>query len=269
MALLAFTSANGSPGVTTTALGLALSWPRPVVLVDADPTGAHAIPAGYFRGAQLPTSATIVDLAIAHRQGQLAEALPRMLMPIPESNVQYLAGPQKHSQARGLTALWEPLTAALKGLERNGQDVIVDTGRLGLEGFPMTLFTNADLALLVTRSTLPSLVAAASWAETLREIFDRIGATSSLASAVIGTGQPYRPAVITKTLGLPVAATIAADADAAAVFTYGHQPPRKFERSDLVKSLRTTAHTLQARLQSARAELGEWTDWEQDEGGAA
>ena len=52
MAVIALTSASGSPGVTTTALGLALSWPRPVLLVEADPTGASGLLAGYFRGAR-------------------------------------------------------------------------------------------------------------------------------------------------------------------------------------------------------------------------
>ena len=33
MAVVALASASGSPGVTTTALGLALLWPRPVLLV--------------------------------------------------------------------------------------------------------------------------------------------------------------------------------------------------------------------------------------------
>ena len=37
MSLIVLTSASGSPGVTTTALGLALGWPRPALLVDADP----------------------------------------------------------------------------------------------------------------------------------------------------------------------------------------------------------------------------------------
>ena len=50
MAVIALTSASGSPGVTTTAVALAFLWPRPVVLVEADPTGGSAILAGYFRG---------------------------------------------------------------------------------------------------------------------------------------------------------------------------------------------------------------------------
>ena len=50
MAVVALASASGSPGVTTTALGLALLWPRPVLLVEADPTGGSGLLAGYFRG---------------------------------------------------------------------------------------------------------------------------------------------------------------------------------------------------------------------------
>ena len=36
-AILLLTSTAGSPGVTTLAVGLALTWPRPVLLVDATP----------------------------------------------------------------------------------------------------------------------------------------------------------------------------------------------------------------------------------------
>ena len=43
MAVVALASASGSPGVTTTALGLALLWPRPVLLVEADPTGGSRL----------------------------------------------------------------------------------------------------------------------------------------------------------------------------------------------------------------------------------
>lgn len=39
MALVVLASASGAGCVTTTALGLAMRWPRPVVLVDADPVG--------------------------------------------------------------------------------------------------------------------------------------------------------------------------------------------------------------------------------------
>ena len=50
MAILILTSAGGSPGVTTLAVGLALTWPRPVLLADCDPGAHQAILAGYLTG---------------------------------------------------------------------------------------------------------------------------------------------------------------------------------------------------------------------------
>ena len=203
MALIVLTSANGSPGVTSSALGLAMAWPRPSILVDADPTGSRAIPAGYFRGGQLPSEGSIVDLALAHRQGSLVEELPRLLMRIPNTHIQLLNGPVRHNQARALDSLWEPLAGAFKNLERNGQDVIVDAGRLGLEGSPYKLLAAADLALLVTRSTVPALVGAASWAPTLRDTFTRSGAATSLGALVVGPGMPFTAGEVSKTLQMP------------------------------------------------------------------
>lgn len=256
MALIVLTSANGSPGVTTSALGLALAWPRPTVLVDADPTGSLSIPAGYFRGGQLATDLTIVDLAMSHRQGTLVDDLPDMLMPIPASQVQFLCGPRRHNQARSLDNLWEPLAGALKALERNGQDVIVDAGRLGLEGSPLKLIAAADLALLVTRSTLPALVAAASWSQTLRESFSRSGAESSLGALLVGQGMPYGAKETAKTLQLPVVSTLAWDQPSAEVLALGAKAPRRFENSNLSRSLRACVQAVQSTVTTSRESLG-------------
>ena len=48
MAIVCLTSASGSPGVTTTAVGIAFSWPRPALLVEADPTGGSGVLPGSF-----------------------------------------------------------------------------------------------------------------------------------------------------------------------------------------------------------------------------
>ena len=74
MAVIVLVSAAGSPGVTTSALALALGWPRPVVVVEADPTGGSAVLAGYFRGATAPAGG-LLDLVWAERESRLAEAL--------------------------------------------------------------------------------------------------------------------------------------------------------------------------------------------------
>ncbi len=255
MALIVLTSANGSPGVSTASLGLALTWPRPVVLVDADPTGARAVPAGYFGGAQLPSDHTIVDLAVSHRQGTLAEDLPRMVTQVPQSRVSFLPGPLNHFQAGALENLWEPLSGVFKSLERNGQDVIVDAGRLGLQGSAMKLIAQADLALLTLRSTLPALVGASSWAGTLREEFARVGAPESLGGLVIGAGHPYGDREVSKVIQMPIVASLAWDSPSAEVYSLGATQPRKFETSGLNKSLRAAVQSIQTAVGKTRAKL--------------
>ena len=115
MALITLTSASGSPGVTTAAVGLALCWPRPVLLVEADPTGGSAIAAGYLRGGAAPSD-SLIDLAFAHRDGTLLEAIPSVTTAIRNTTVTLIPGTRAHGQARSLTSLWEPLTEALLSL---------------------------------------------------------------------------------------------------------------------------------------------------------
>ncbi|MBU1803081.1 MAG: hypothetical protein KKA97_12795, partial [Actinobacteria bacterium] len=170
MAVIVLASASGSPGVSTTALGLTLNWHRPVLLVDADPTGSSSVFAGYFQGAQEPTGG-LINLALSLREGTLADALPRETLLLDpdapaERSAWFLPGIRAHEQAPSLLPLWEPLTEQLRALDRNGQDVIVDAGRLGIAGWPQPLIAASDLTLLVTRSSLPALAGATSWAKT-------------------------------------------------------------------------------------------------------
>ncbi|MDN6762465.1 hypothetical protein [Acidipropionibacterium jensenii] len=83
MAVLLLTSAAGAPGVTSTALGLALWWPREVVLVDADPHPCHAVEAGYL-GGRGRAGGGLPELARVHRQGgDLTAALWSQLIDLP------------------------------------------------------------------------------------------------------------------------------------------------------------------------------------------
>ncbi|MDN4172227.1 hypothetical protein QWY28_04670 [Nocardioides sp. SOB77] len=145
MALIVLASGSGSPGVSTTALGLTLNWHRPALLVDADPTGSSSVFAGFFHGTQEPTGG-LINLALSLRDGTLADALPReTLLLDPEAPAErsawFLPGIRAHDQAPSLLPLWDPLTEQLRALERNGHDVIVDAGRLGLAGWPQPLMT--------------------------------------------------------------------------------------------------------------------------------
>ncbi len=269
MALICLVSASGSPGVTTTALGLALTWGRPVVLVEADPTGGSAVMAGYLRGGATPPD-SLIDLALAHREGRLVPALAQARVALPGSTATLVPGIRSHEQARSLVSLWEPLTAVLKELERTGQDVVVDAGRLGLAGSPAPLVYGADLALLVVRSDLVALAGARSWAQTLREEFDRFGASTSLGVVLVGDGQPYRAREVGKVLQVPVLASIGWDPLFAAVLSKGAPPPSPsgvgrllvrlsgrdpLEDSSLLRGIRTARTAAQDTVRANRARL--------------
>lgn len=260
MALIVLTSANGSPGVTTTALGLALSWPRPAILIDADPTGSCAIPSGYFRGEDLGHDPTLVDLSVSHRDGTLSSDLPRMLMTIPTTDVQFLPGLLSHAQAASMGPVWAPLCHTLRNLDAAGRDVIVDVGRLGLTGSPVPLIYGADLTLLVTRCTLPALRAAATWAETLTEsIGHHQGVTTTLGAIAVGpktlgTGA-YSARTVARTLHMPVLATLPDDPSGAETLSLGRPSPRRWTRSPLSKSLPAAASALRATLAQTALDL--------------
>lgn len=249
MALIVLASAQGSPGVTTTALGLALAWPIPCLLIDADPTGASAISAGYFRGGKdIAAAATLIDLAISHRSDRLEKDLPAAAMMIPGTTVSFIPGASSHTQAPSLTTLWRPLAHALIQLERTGQDVIVDAGRLGLVGSPQPLIDAADLMLLTLRSDLPALAGARSWAQSLREDFERRAAQTRLGALLIGPGDPYQGREIAKVLRVPIVAEVIFDPAAAAVLSRGISATRRRTSTALTRSLKTATWKIHAAL---------------------
>lgn len=272
MATIVLTSASGSPGVTATALGLAFSWPRPVLLVEADPTGGSGIFAGYFQGTVEP-SAGLIDLALAHRQNTLAETLPQVVRNWPPSTVSLLSGIRSHDQARSLVSLWEPLTSVLRDLRRNGQDVLVDAGRLGLAGWPAPLVMGSDLTLLLTRNTLPALAGARSWANTLRRSYESSGSTNRFGLLLVdeagrwpktpskggGVGvsraRPYSERQVAKTLQTSVVASLPWAPESADYYSHGAKQPRKWQNSPLARAYQAAGEAIRARLEANAASL--------------
>jgi hypothetical protein len=250
MAVVCLTSAAGSPGVTSTAVGLAFCWPRPALLVEADPTGGSGILAGFLKGTT-PYDVGLLELALSPLG--VADALRDVVRPLSPS-VSLVAGTRTHAQATALRDVWEPLTAALGELEASGQDVIVDAGRLGLAGSPQPLLEAADLTLLMTRATLPSISAARSWAEAVRQPANGWRHPGLL---LVGEGQPYRGTEVAKVLGMPVVADLADDPEAAAVYHRGAPPPRHFETGPYVRSLQAAAQCIQAQIARGRFALVE------------
>lgn len=247
MALYVLTSASGSPGVSTVAAGLAYHWPRPVLLLDADPTGTSALLAGHFRG-ELEPGLGLIDLAVAAAEERLEEAFAAAIAKLPDSDVRFLAGIRSHEQAHSLASLWPHLLEVLHRLDEAGHDVIVDAGRLGLVGSPSLLIDRADLVVLVTRNSLVSLAGARSWATSMRARFAEHGSSARLGMMLVQDAprrvQAYGDRQVARSLQLSVLANLPYDKDVAEVYSHGSRPPKNFETSGLVKAYAASAEAL-------------------------
>lgn len=248
MALITLCSASGAPGVTTTAVALAMQWPRPVLLVEADPRGSNGLLAGMFRGHR-EYETGLLDVAASPLA--MYDAVRDAVRQVEGTSVRYLVGTQSHTQAAGLRDLWVGLGEELADLERTGQDVIVDAGALGFPGSPEPLLAWADLTLLVTRTHLPALSGARPWVEHLASG----SGWRQPGLLLVGESQPYSPKEVRKALGLPVIACVVDDADAAAVYHRGATPPRRFETGSYIRSIQSAVQSVTTAVTRFRDEL--------------
>lgn len=265
MSLIVCCSFSGSPGVTTTALGLALTWPRDVILADCDRDPAQAIEAGYLRGVDLGGRG-LAPLARAHRERRsLADELPSQLVPLlqhPARSCRYLPGFAHPAAPTVFAPVWPEFAAALAAVAATGTDVLVDAGRTGREGLPGALLNEADLVLVVVRSNLRSLAAARLHLPALREHLGGLAGPADIGIAVVGPGMPYSEAEIGGHFTLPVMATITQHPHAA-VLTDGEPEPRRFADAPLMRSFRAAAASLSTGLMRREAvlETGTASDW--------
>lgn len=240
MTVLLLGSVTGAPGVTATAVALAVAWPRPVVLVEAAASGASAILPGYLAGRVAHTHG-LVDAAVSARTGTLTDDLPGLLLPLPPSpHVRLLAGISRPEQATTMASAWPLLGDALVDAARDlDVDLIVDAGRLGLVGAPLPLLALADRVLLVTGSDLPALHVARAWLPSLRsQLID----SARLGLLVVGDARPYPAREIRQHLGVDVVAVI--DHDPAGAHPWSHGTATTRRSSPFARSLTGLLHTL-------------------------
>ncbi len=135
MTAVAVLAGKASPGATTVAAALTLTWPRPVLLVDADPAGGDVVP-GLLPG-RVSTESGLVSWSVATRHlpaldaaasiGEHSVALPEV------GDAWAMPGLQSAAQAGALTGGgWTRLATAVERCTSVlGRDVVVDVGRLG------------------------------------------------------------------------------------------------------------------------------------------
>lgn len=251
MAVVVLTSGGACPGVTTTALGLTLRWPRSCLLVDADREPTQATLAGYLGGTD-PAGQGLTSLAAAFRDRTRIDLLAHSLPLAANGTRAFVPGFATPAAVGPFADLWTELGHTLSATSEAGWDVIVDAGRVGPTGLPRPLVAAADAVLLTLRSSLRSLAAARLYAQGVADQVDTLG-RGSAALLVIGPRQPYSSSDIADTFGLPVWAEIAADADRAAVLSDGLPTPRRFDESPLLRSYAAASADLVERIETTRA----------------
>lgn len=255
MSTLVLTSASGAPGVTTTALGLTLAWPRDAVLVDADRSASHTVLAGYLSG-QAPHALGVQGLLQAHRERlPLVEALVANAVPLPEPGPGDPDDAPTRSFVPGFTHLgsvglfdgvWASLLDAVRDTEC---DVIVDAGRLGPAGLARDLAGGADTIGLVCRTSLVSLAALRLHLPPLLEA----GPPGRVGLVLAGPGRPYGAREVTEQFGVPVLAEIPWEPKSAADLIEAGSLPRNWPRQALAKAFARAATHLREGMTAGLA----------------
>lgn len=252
MSVVVLAGAGHSPGVTTTALGLALAWPRPVLLVDADPHPSQSVLAGYLQG-QDPFGKGLTALLSAHRErrplGPLLSEAALDLAPGEPTGRRFLPGFVNPGMVELFAAVWAEFAGALGDGE---PDVLVDVGRLGGRGLPPALSETADALLLVTRTSLVDLV---SLRLHLPVVADAVE-PEQLGLVLVGADRPYTAREIEAQFELRVAASIGWAPAEARVWSHGDAPSRRFRLGGYRRGVERAANSLHEHLQARSARIG-------------
>lgn len=265
MAAIFLCSVAGSPGVTTTAVGLAEVWPRPVIVVEADSSKPSSIIPGYMQG-QLDNSRGLLPLAVQTQRGGLTnEAMWDQLVPLaadldksdPASGKYLLSAVSSAAAARNMVGLWSDLAVVLSQQSDSGVDVIIDAGRYTPEDGRTPLLQMADTALVLARPVLPDLAALVDPLSSLREVLSRVGHEDYLGLVLMKsvTGN-YGAGDIEKNLKTSAVGKIGWDPEHAAVFSQGVSRPRSFKRSEILSGLVALAAAADTQIRDRAQRLG-------------
>lgn len=258
MALIVLTSTSGSPGVTTLGVGLALAWPRSVLLADCDPGAHQSVLAGFLTG-QSPGGKGLLRVAEAHRDRRpLREVILDQTLVLADDRDharRFLPGFTRPGSAAIFGAVWPDLVDAFLDLSALGIDVIVDAGRLGPLGLPGPLAEAAGFTGLVVRSDLRAVVSAQVHLPVLLGDRGRSPSDTRLGLLVVGERKPYAASEIGRALGVRPAGSFPYDPSAAGHLSDGRERPRRFAASSFARALHTAAVGLADRLDVHHADL--------------
>lgn len=241
---------GGSPGVTTTALGLALTWPGQVLLVDADPHPSQSVLAGYLKG--LPAGGRgLAGMAQQYRANPSTRIKPTdhaVMLDVDRPSCRFLPGFNHPGQARLFEPFWSRLAGDLVDVDG---DLLIDCGRLGADGPPRPLSDHSRQVLLVLRPTLAQIAVTRCFLNELRNGPE--GLATPIGLVVIGSCGPYSATEIGRNLQAPVVAELPDDPQVAAMLSLGAAAPRKLSDRPLWRGLVELSSRLAAGQQPGSA----------------
>lgn len=241
MTVVALTSAKGSPGVTTTALGLVNVWPvahptRRVLLAEVDPAGGD-IAAGFLRGDSL-AGRGLLALAAQRGHDPVAALWSQLLALDSEQRNLLLLGLSDPTRSAALDGAWTALAQAIDLLRSDEPDldVLLDCGRLGAAHDPRVLRQRADRIVLLSGSSASAAVSARAAA---RRLSDESPAQVGLV--VVGPDRPYSAQDVAEATQIPLLGALAFDPTTASIWSQGVRPGRRLMRSPLARQVRALA----------------------------
>jgi len=239
MALIAFASAKGSPGVSVTVAGLAQLWPTRAVVADLDPAGGDTgLRYRADDGDPLNPAVGLLSLGAAVRAGQAADLDDHLQTTA--GGMRTLVGVTSPGQVLGLGAAWKHIALTLR--RTTAYDVLADCGRLAPGSPAMAVLEQADAVVLVSKGELEDVAH-------LRERLKGLQHTLHLGSidatptgiAMVTSASDTRGLTDAEQLlasaGLPVRALGVIAEDRKAANALRTESSRNIRRSTLVRSL--------------------------------
>jgi hypothetical protein len=235
MSTIAFVSAKGSPGVTTTVAALAATWPtnRRLTVVEVDPSGGDL--AVRF---DLAAEPGLVSLAAAGRRELSGETVAAHMQPLPAAAAEppaetgpraerrVLVGPVAADQAHAaLLALRGRLGDVLADLDG---DVLADCGRLDPNSPALEVVARADLVVAVVRPAVAEI----------HHLQTRLAALRLPAVSLLMVGdRPYGVVDVAEIVGADPMGALPDDRRAAQALAGAHADGRRvLRRSPLVRT---------------------------------
>ena len=232
MTSIAFASCRGAPGVTTTVVGLAATWPgaqRPLV-VEADPDGGVLA----ARFGELRADRTLAEVAVEVRRRYDHERVVSSARAL-WGAIPVVVAPPSAEQTHGALAMAGEHLG--EGLANDGHPVLLDVGRITARSPALAMARRSVVTVLVTRPTFEGVAALATRGAELR------AAGCELGLVVIGE-DPYPADETAQGAGIALLGVLPADARSAATLAGGAGSSRRLRRSTLWRSLADLAARL-------------------------